>query len=233
MTDRFQLVAPYEPAGDQPQAIEQAGRGLRGRPGAPDAARRDRLGQDLHDRQRHPEGAEARRWCWRRTRRWPRSSTASSRSSSRTTRSSISSATTTTTSPRPTCRRRDTYIEKDASINEHIEQMRLSATKALLSSGATRSSSRTVSAIYGLGDPDDVPQDGAAPDARRAHRPARADPPPDRACSTRATSCDLRRGTLSRARRGHRRVPGRIASARRCASSCSTATSSRWRSSIR
>jgi excinuclease ABC subunit B len=46
----------------------------------------------------------------------------------------------------------DTFIEKDASINEHIEQMRLSATKALLE----RSDSiivATVSAIYGLGDP--------------------------------------------------------------------------------
>ena len=46
----------------------------------------------------------------------------------------------------------DTYIEKDASVNEHIEQMRLSATKALLE----RSDSivvATVSAIYGLGDP--------------------------------------------------------------------------------
>ena len=46
----------------------------------------------------------------------------------------------------------DTYIEKDASINEHIEQMRLSATKALLE----RTDSiivATVSAIYGLGDP--------------------------------------------------------------------------------
>ena len=46
----------------------------------------------------------------------------------------------------------DTYIEKDSSINAHIEQMRLSATKALLE----RSDSiivATVSAIYGLGDP--------------------------------------------------------------------------------
>ncbi len=46
----------------------------------------------------------------------------------------------------------DTYIEKDSSINEHIEQMRLSATKALLE----RPDSiivATVSAIYGLGDP--------------------------------------------------------------------------------
>ena len=46
----------------------------------------------------------------------------------------------------------DTYIEKDASTNQHIEQMRLSATKALLE----RSDSiivATVSCIYGLGDP--------------------------------------------------------------------------------
>jgi excinuclease ABC subunit B len=46
----------------------------------------------------------------------------------------------------------DTFIEKDASINDHIEQMRLSATKALLE----RKDSiivATVSAIYGLGDP--------------------------------------------------------------------------------
>ncbi len=46
----------------------------------------------------------------------------------------------------------DTYIEKDSSVNEHIEQMRLSATKALLE---RRDSIivATVSSIYGLGDP--------------------------------------------------------------------------------
>lgn len=46
----------------------------------------------------------------------------------------------------------DVYIEKDASINEHIEQMRLSATKAMLESKDTIIIA-TVSAIYGLGDP--------------------------------------------------------------------------------
>lgn len=46
----------------------------------------------------------------------------------------------------------DTYIEKDASINEHIEQMRLSATKALLERRDVIVVA-TVSAIYGLGDP--------------------------------------------------------------------------------
>ncbi len=47
----------------------------------------------------------------------------------------------------------DTYIEKDASINEHIEQMRLSATKALLEHNDAIIVA-TVSAIYGLGDPE-------------------------------------------------------------------------------
>jgi excinuclease ABC subunit B len=47
----------------------------------------------------------------------------------------------------------DTYIEKDASINEHIEQMRLSATKALLEHDDSIIVA-TVSAIYGLGDPE-------------------------------------------------------------------------------
>ncbi len=47
----------------------------------------------------------------------------------------------------------DTYIEKDSSINAHIEQMRLSATKAVLERRDTIIVA-TVSAIYGLGDPE-------------------------------------------------------------------------------
>src|SRR3546814_13013240 len=48
----------------------------------------------------------------------------------------------------------DTFIDKDSSINEHIEQMRLSATKALLE---RRDAIIVcpVSAIYGLGDPNE------------------------------------------------------------------------------
>jgi excinuclease ABC subunit B len=46
---------------------------------------------------------------------------------------------------------RDSYIEKDAAINEHIEQMRLSATKALFERGDTIIVA-SVSSIYGLGD---------------------------------------------------------------------------------
>ena len=46
----------------------------------------------------------------------------------------------------------DTFIEKDASVNDHIEQMRLSATKALMEREDCLVVA-TVSAIYGLGDP--------------------------------------------------------------------------------
>ncbi|MBX9962995.1 MAG: excinuclease ABC subunit UvrB [Burkholderiales bacterium] len=49
---------------------------------------------------------------------------------------------------------RDLYIEKDSSINEHIEQMRLSATKSLLERNDAVIVA-TVSAIYGIGDPVD------------------------------------------------------------------------------
>jgi len=49
---------------------------------------------------------------------------------------------------------KDLYIEKDSSINEHIEQMRLSATKSLLERRDTIIVA-TVSAIYGIGDPVD------------------------------------------------------------------------------
>ena len=47
----------------------------------------------------------------------------------------------------------DMYIEKDASVNAHVEQMRLSATKALIERRDTIIVA-TVSAIYGLGDPE-------------------------------------------------------------------------------
>jgi excinuclease ABC subunit B len=49
---------------------------------------------------------------------------------------------------------RDLYIEKDSSINEHIEQMRLSATKSLLERNDAIIVA-TVSCIYGIGDPVD------------------------------------------------------------------------------
>src|SRR5574340_1535679 len=52
---------------------------------------------------------------------------------------------------------RDLYIEKDSSINEHIEQMRLSATKSVLERRDTVIVA-SVSAIYGIGKPEDYTQ---------------------------------------------------------------------------
>ncbi|GJL80476.1 MAG: UvrABC system protein B [marine bacterium B5-7] len=69
----------------------------------------------------------------------------------------------------------DTYIEKDASINDHIDQMRLSATKALMERRDVIIVA-TVSAIYGLGDPDSYHKmvlhlrEGAELDQREALR---------------------------------------------------------------
>ncbi len=100
----FELVSPF-PAGRRSAAGHcHAGRGTARRPQRAGADGRHRLGQDVHDGQRHPGRCSGRRWSCRTTRRWPPSSTASSRSSSRTTPSTTSSATTTTTSPRRTSR---------------------------------------------------------------------------------------------------------------------------------
>ena len=59
--------------------------------------------------------------------------------------------------PEAYVRQRDLFIEKDSSINEHIEQMRLSATKSVLERRDTIIVA-TVSAIYGIGAPEDYTQ---------------------------------------------------------------------------
>ncbi len=68
-------------------------------------------------------------------------------------RCAISSATTTTTSRKLTCLRRTPIIEKDASINDEIDKLRHSATKALLERRDTLIVA-SVSCIYGLGSPE-------------------------------------------------------------------------------
>ena len=71
---------------------------------------------------------------------------------------------------------RDLYIEKDSSINEHIEQMRLSATKALLERQDVVIVA-TVSCIYGIGDPVDYHSMILHSARPGAHQPARHHPP--------------------------------------------------------
>jgi excinuclease ABC subunit B len=89
---------------------------------------------------------------------------------------------------------RDLYIEKDSSINEHIEQMRLSATKSLLERPDAIIVA-TVSCIYGIGDPSDYQ------DMRQVFR--EKDPVPQRELLARLAGMqytrndvDFRRGTF-------------------------------------
>ena len=130
---RFRLVSDYA-AGRRPAGGDRASW-----PPASIARERDQvlLGvtgsrQDLHHGAGSSRRPSARRWSWRTTRPWPRSSTASSSPSSRTTRSSTSSATTTTTSPRPTSRAPTPTSRRTRRINEQIDRMRHSATRAIL-----------------------------------------------------------------------------------------------------
>src|SRR5262245_10225390 len=113
----------------------------------------------------------------------------------------------------------DTYIEKDASINAHIEQMRLSATKAVLERRDVVIVA-TVSAIYGLGDPE-------AYHGMVLHL-ARGAPLNQRELLRRLTELQYARNPLDLAR-GTYRVRGDVidifpaeSEKTRCASSCST-----------
>ncbi len=107
---------------------------------------------------------------------------------------------------------RDLYIEKDSSINEHIEQMRLSATKSLLERRDVVIVA-TVSAIYGIGDPVRVPRHDPAPAARREAVAARRDRAPG-GDAVRAQRARFPTRHIPRARRRDRRVPGRACRAR-------------------
>ncbi len=93
---------------------------------------------------------------------------------------------------------RDLYIEKDSSINEHIEQMRLSATKSLLERKDTVIVA-TVSCIYGIGDPDDYQ------DMRQVLR--EKDPVPQRDLLARLAGMQYTRNDID-FRRGTFRVRG-------------------------
>jgi len=93
---------------------------------------------------------------------------------------------------------RDLYIEKDSSINEHIEQMRLSATKSVLERRVTVIVA-TVSCIYGIGDPEDYQ------DMRQVLR--EKDPVPQRDLLARLAGMQYMRNDID-FRRGTFRVRG-------------------------
>ena len=101
---------------------------------------------------------------------------------------------------------RDLYIEKDSSINEHIEQMRLSATKAILERPDCVIVA-TVSAIYGIGDPSEY--HSMILHLRQGDRlvAARRDQASDRAAVP-AQRHRIPARNVSRARRRDRHLPG-------------------------
>jgi excinuclease ABC subunit B len=153
MTDRFQLVAPYKPAGDQPAAIRritenfEAGLAQQTLLGVTGSGKTYTIANVIENIQRPtlvlaPNKTLAAQLYGEFKEFFPHNSV------------EYFVSYYDYYQPEAYVPSSDTYIQKDASINEHIEQMRLSATKALLS----RSDAiivATVSAIYGLGDPDD------------------------------------------------------------------------------
>ena len=156
MTDRFQLVSPFQPAGDQPQAIDklvsgfEAGVAAQTLLGVTGSGKTYTIANVIQQVQRPtlvmaPNKTLAAQLYGEFKEFFPHNAV------------EYFVSYYDYYQPEAYVASSDTYIEKDASINEHIEQMRLSATKALLS----RSDAlivATVSAIYGLGKPEDYLQ---------------------------------------------------------------------------
>ncbi|HJW06211.1 MAG TPA: excinuclease ABC subunit UvrB [Rhodanobacter sp.] len=153
MTDRFQLVAPYQPSGDQPQAIArlaegfEAGLAAQTLLGVTGSGKTYTIANVIERVQRPtivmaPNKTLAAQLYGEFREFFPHNAV------------EYFVSYYDYYQPEAYVVASDTFIEKDASINEHIEQMRLSATKALLS---RRDSIivATVSAIYGLGNPED------------------------------------------------------------------------------
>ena len=153
MTDRFQLVSPYRPAGDQPLAIErlvagfEAGLAAQTLLGVTGSGKTYTIANVIERVQRPtivmaPNKTLAAQLYGEFKEFFPDSAV------------EYFVSYYDYYQPEAYVVASDTFIEKDASINEHIEQMRLSATKALLSRRDAIIVA-TVSAIYGLGNPED------------------------------------------------------------------------------
>ena len=153
MTDRFELASPYQPAGDQPQAIErltegfEAGLASQTLLGVTGSGKTYTIANVIERVQKPtivmaPNKTLAAQLYGEFKEFFPKNAV------------EYFVSYYDYYQPEAYVVASDTFIEKDSSINEHIEQMRLSATKALLS----RKDSiivATVSAIYGLGNPAD------------------------------------------------------------------------------
>jgi excinuclease ABC subunit B len=151
MGDRFQLVAPYEPAGDQPQAIKklidgfEAGLAHQTLLGVTGSGKTYTIANVVNAVQKPtlvlaPNKTLAAQLYGEFKQFFPNNAV------------EYFVSYYDYYQPEAYVPSTDTFIEKDSSINEHIEQMRLSATKALIERPDAIIVS-TVSAIYGLGDP--------------------------------------------------------------------------------
>ena len=153
MTERFELVSPYQPSGDQPQAIErlsegfEAGLAAQTLLGVTGSGKTYTIANVIQRVQRPtivmaPNKTLAAQLYGEFKEFFPHNAV------------EYFVSYYDYYQPEAYVPSSDTYIEKDSSINEHVEQMRLSATKALLSRRDTIVVA-TVSAIYGLGAPED------------------------------------------------------------------------------
>ncbi|MGH8042044.1 MAG: excinuclease ABC subunit UvrB [Rudaea sp.] len=151
MSDRFQLVAPFQPAGDQPQAIRRlvdgvnAGLAHQTLLGVTGSGKTFTIANVVEQIQKPtlvmaPNKTLAAQLYGEFKEFFPRNAV------------EYFVSYYDYYQPEAYVPSSDTYIEKDSSINEHIEQMRLSATKALIERPDALIVA-TVSAIYGLGDP--------------------------------------------------------------------------------
>ncbi len=151
MTDRFQLVAPFEPAGDQPQAIArmiegfEAGLAHQTLLGVTGSGKTFSIANVVQAVQKPtlvmaPNKTLAAQLYGEFKAFFPHNAV------------EYFVSYYDYYQPEAYLAASDTYIEKDSNINEHIEQMRLSATKALLERRDALIVC-TVSSIYGLGDP--------------------------------------------------------------------------------
>ncbi|WP_045764516.1 excinuclease ABC subunit UvrB [Xanthomonas albilineans] len=153
MSDRFQLVSPYSPAGDQPQAIEKLVAGFEA-----GLAKQTLLG--VTGSGKTYTIANVVQAIQKPTLVMAPNKTLAAQLYGEFKAFFPSNAVEYFVSyydyyqPEAYVPSSDTFIEKDSSINEHIEQMRLAATKTLLSRRDALVVA-TVSAIYGLGAPED------------------------------------------------------------------------------
>ena len=149
----FQLSTTYKPQGDQPRAHRRALLRPQCRREGPGPARRHRLRQDLYDGENHRRVEPARAHPRAQQKPSPPSSTTSSRPSSPRTPSNTSSSYYDYYQPEAYIPSGDLFIEKEATINEELDKLRLSATRTLFERRDAIIVS-SVSCIYGLGSPE-------------------------------------------------------------------------------